>query len=208
MSVFDEIQTELARATVSYPPMHSPHEGYAVLKEEAEELWEEIKKKEPDQALLREEAIQVAAMAARFLVDCCGESVKPSEADKYIESLEDANRMLCDRIAKDHSLRSKISKLEDANRMLSDQAAQTNPCEIGSDWCRYSYDMNPGHTIKAQKEEVKSLRDKLKRKDAAIDKVVDMLANHGEICVQRFAQQDACDDFESCAEHWREYLGL
>jgi NTP pyrophosphatase (non-canonical NTP hydrolase) len=47
----------------------SAHEGYAVLKEEVDELWDEVKKKQGQrsQACLTKEAAQVAAMALRFL---------------------------------------------------------------------------------------------------------------------------------------------
>lgn len=45
----------------------SPHEGYAVMKEELDELWDEIKKQHPDNDRLRDEAIQVGAMAIKFI---------------------------------------------------------------------------------------------------------------------------------------------
>lgn len=64
---------ELEWAKKSYPPMASPHEGYAILKEELDELWEEIKKKPRDRDVskMRAEVIQVAAMALRFAEDLC-----------------------------------------------------------------------------------------------------------------------------------------
>ena len=62
---------ELLRATRLHGPMRGTHEGYAVILEEVDELWDEVKKKHPDKAMLREEAIQVAAMALRFVVDVC-----------------------------------------------------------------------------------------------------------------------------------------
>ena len=66
---------ELQRAFALFPPvgMHSAHEGFAVLAEEVDELWDEVKRKagpERDEAL-RKEAVQVAAMALRFLVEVC-----------------------------------------------------------------------------------------------------------------------------------------
>jgi hypothetical protein len=62
---------ELNVATQLHGPFHSAHEGYAVIKEELDELWDEIKLKrsERNPVNLREEAVQVAAMAIRFLVD-------------------------------------------------------------------------------------------------------------------------------------------
>lgn len=83
-----EVETELALAkSVHDKEFNSTHEGYAVLKEEVDELWHEVKHgfKESRQAFtnlphvptdkihkehkrrMREEAIQVAAMAVRFI---------------------------------------------------------------------------------------------------------------------------------------------
>ena len=63
----DAALSELHDAMLKFPPFHSRHEGYAVLKEEVDELWAEVKHGTPTRA--KEEAIQVAAMALRFLVD-------------------------------------------------------------------------------------------------------------------------------------------
>jgi hypothetical protein len=65
------VLNELNVATQLHGPFHSAHEGYAVIKEELDELWDEIKLKssERNPVNLREEAVQVAAMAIRFLVD-------------------------------------------------------------------------------------------------------------------------------------------
>lgn len=67
------VAKEMASACGRYPKFASAHEGYAVLLEEVDELWLEIKKnpKKRDPAALREEATQVAAMALRFLIDIC-----------------------------------------------------------------------------------------------------------------------------------------
>lgn len=65
--VFDELRTELDKATKHFPPMKSPHEGWAILKEEVDEMWDEIKRNDFDGAL--EEALQVAAMAVRYIHD-------------------------------------------------------------------------------------------------------------------------------------------
>lgn len=66
-----EVEAEVRRASSIYPPFSSLHEGYAILLEEVEELWDEIKKspRKRDAAKIKEEATQVAAMATRFLVD-------------------------------------------------------------------------------------------------------------------------------------------
>lgn len=54
-------------------PQNSPHESYAVLLEEVDELWHEIKDRDAQPADIQAEAVQVAAMAIRLLVDCYGE---------------------------------------------------------------------------------------------------------------------------------------
>lgn len=63
------VEKECLTACVRYPEFNSAHEGYAVLLEEVDDLWDEVKKRDP--AAMRTEAIQVAAMALRFLVDVC-----------------------------------------------------------------------------------------------------------------------------------------
>ena len=66
-----EVTTELKGAMWKYPPMNTPHEGYAVILEELDELWEQVRHKQVNhnKALMRAEAKQVAAMAIRFMVD-------------------------------------------------------------------------------------------------------------------------------------------
>lgn len=70
-----EMGTEYFDATRRYPPMNSPHEGFAILKEEVDELWDEVKQKpgRMDYDALRKECIQVGAMAIRFYTDVCRE---------------------------------------------------------------------------------------------------------------------------------------
>ena len=69
MQIFEDVAAELATAVAVHAPMASAHEGWAVIKEEEEELWDEIKAKHPDLAAMEREAVQVAAMAVRFLHD-------------------------------------------------------------------------------------------------------------------------------------------
>lgn len=66
---FAEVIGELDHAIAIHRPMHSAHEGYAVIKEELEELWNEIKKRNPNPDLLRLEASHIAAMGIRFMID-------------------------------------------------------------------------------------------------------------------------------------------
>jgi glycyl-tRNA synthetase beta subunit len=64
---------EAVSAASKWPPMNSAHEAFAVLHEEFDELWEHVKvnQKRRDYAAMRQEAIQVAAMALRFVADIC-----------------------------------------------------------------------------------------------------------------------------------------
>lgn len=73
MSIASEVVEEVNRATDMFPrPQFSAHEAYAVLKEEVDELWDEVKGKHPErQTRMREEAIQVSAMAIRFVHEVC-----------------------------------------------------------------------------------------------------------------------------------------
>jgi len=57
-------------AVGTFDSFNTYHEGYAVLKEELDELWDEIKGKQRKRVLI-EEASQVGAMALRFLIDLC-----------------------------------------------------------------------------------------------------------------------------------------
>jgi NTP pyrophosphatase (non-canonical NTP hydrolase) len=70
--VIKAVRKEVERAmTLHSGSMRNAHEAYAVLLEEVDELWDEVKKnsKTRDPIKMREEAIQVAAMAVRMIVD-------------------------------------------------------------------------------------------------------------------------------------------
>jgi hypothetical protein len=69
--VFDAIHDEIARAKIKHPGnFNSTHEGFAVLKEEFDELWDDVKA-DKDGETMKKEAIQVAAMAIRFIQELC-----------------------------------------------------------------------------------------------------------------------------------------
>ncbi len=74
IDVANEIIRELERARSKHPiPFHSFHEGYAILAEEVYELWREVIRQERSGAAIRKEAVQVGAMALRFILDLYGE---------------------------------------------------------------------------------------------------------------------------------------
>ena len=66
-----EIAKEVERARSLWPAINTAHEGIAVIREEYLELEEEVFKKqtEYDRAAMRKEAIHVAAMGMRFILD-------------------------------------------------------------------------------------------------------------------------------------------
>ncbi len=66
----DLIIAEYIKAEVAFPPMRSSLEGYAIIKEELDELWDDIKAERNKEAQAVE-AKQLGAMALRFLIDCC-----------------------------------------------------------------------------------------------------------------------------------------
>jgi hypothetical protein len=67
------IGQEVMDAEAKWPPMNSAHEAYAVLLEEVDELWAHVKTNQNrrDIPAMRQEAVQVAAMAVRFVRDVC-----------------------------------------------------------------------------------------------------------------------------------------
>jgi hypothetical protein len=66
--ILTKVYQELKQANTKHPLFISPHHGYAVILEEFDELWDEIKKKQPDKDRLVAEAVQVAAMAVKFII--------------------------------------------------------------------------------------------------------------------------------------------
>lgn len=70
-TILAQVLHELQCAQSTHPPMNSGHEGYAVIKEELDELWDEIKLKRQNVKNMRKEALQVAAMGLRFIIDVC-----------------------------------------------------------------------------------------------------------------------------------------
>lgn len=70
-NVAAQVVDELKGACKSFRPMNNAHEGYAVILEELDELWDEVRSKRQNKSAMRREAIQVAAMAMRFIINVC-----------------------------------------------------------------------------------------------------------------------------------------
>lgn len=76
-TALDLVEEKLVRSIIKFPPMQSRHEGLAILEKEVLELRRSVYDAPPSTVssdkpdYITEEATQVAAMAIRFLIDCC-----------------------------------------------------------------------------------------------------------------------------------------
>ena len=73
-SLAEEVARELTRAQSLFPPIHSPHEGLAVIEEEWEEFKKEVwafnlNKGSDTRRKMRTELVQLAAMCLRTIHD-------------------------------------------------------------------------------------------------------------------------------------------
>lgn len=66
MNIEKDIKEEIKKAESKFHEYNSPHEGYAIIFEELDELWDEIKHRDQSQIRMYKEAIQVACTAVRF----------------------------------------------------------------------------------------------------------------------------------------------
>jgi hypothetical protein len=64
--ILASIKRELLRGIKNHGLHHSTHEGYAVLKEEVDEMWDDIKKDLESHSCV--ECIQVGAMAVKYIL--------------------------------------------------------------------------------------------------------------------------------------------
>ena len=69
--IHEEVMEELARADKKYGPMKGERSGIRTIKCEVEELHGEIDSEIQNLCSKRKEAVQVAAMAMKFIRDCC-----------------------------------------------------------------------------------------------------------------------------------------
>lgn len=71
----EDVADEFKDATKKHGGFNSCHEGYAVLLEEVDELWEQVrlKRSQRDLKAMRGECVQIAAMALKFAVGLCKE---------------------------------------------------------------------------------------------------------------------------------------
>ena len=68
-----QVVNELYRAEREHKPINSLHEGYAVIAEELDEFWDQVrlKARDRDPVAVRTELIQTAAMCVRVILNVC-----------------------------------------------------------------------------------------------------------------------------------------
>ena len=78
-SLLLEVRGQVLRAEGLHAPINSAHEGYAVILEELDELWDQVKLKRGDRDAdaMRRELIQTAAMCLRTIRDVIAGSESP-----------------------------------------------------------------------------------------------------------------------------------
>lgn len=81
------IEQEVMRARAKEHPIRSPHDGYAHFVECLDEFWASTKAKPRVWADLREDAVQIAATAVRFILD-----ITDVDDERVIKPLRDAGR--------------------------------------------------------------------------------------------------------------------
>ena len=67
MNIERDVKEEIKKAESKFGEFHSPHEGYAIIAEELDELWDEVKEHDHNQIRMYNEAKQVACTAIRFM---------------------------------------------------------------------------------------------------------------------------------------------
>lgn len=78
---YRDAKNEVERAMDLHSAMTTPHEVYAVILEEIDEFWDEVKKIRHNKELMRLELLHIAAMACRASVDL---GIEDECAVKYI----------------------------------------------------------------------------------------------------------------------------
>ena len=64
-----DVGDEVKRAAGLHKPMSNPHEAYAVILEELDEFWDEVREQRHSEKNMRKELIHIAAMACRASID-------------------------------------------------------------------------------------------------------------------------------------------
>ncbi len=70
MTEIEDVIKELESAEKKFSEYNSCHEGYSIIAEELDELWDEVKKHSHDYKKEYHEAKQIACTAIRFMKMC------------------------------------------------------------------------------------------------------------------------------------------
>lgn len=76
---------ELDRVLENHDTWVGPHMGYAIILEELDELWDEVKADNGTSHRGATEAVQVAATALRYLIDLCDDGTVADHEEKIKE---------------------------------------------------------------------------------------------------------------------------
>lgn len=79
--ILKDVSDEVDFAESKFPPYNTSHEGYAIIFEELDELWDEVKNNSSREKM-RGEAVQVAATAVRFIKDLCDKPERSKDNDR------------------------------------------------------------------------------------------------------------------------------
>jgi len=66
--IINDVLEEVAAAEKKYPSFRSSHEGYAIIKEELDELWDEVRRKDAYYPRHYTEAKHIACTAIRYMI--------------------------------------------------------------------------------------------------------------------------------------------
>ncbi len=66
MNIEIDLKEEIKKAESKFPAYNSPHEGYAIILEELDELWDEVKEHEQSNIRMYHKSLHVACTAIRF----------------------------------------------------------------------------------------------------------------------------------------------
>lgn len=87
------IDQELEKATKRFDSFNSPHEGWAVIKEELDELWEHVRANTGRDRDAMVECVQIATMALRYVYDLGADAPLPDEETALGDYLERFKRV-------------------------------------------------------------------------------------------------------------------
>ena len=93
MRLLAVIDQELDKATSRFDRFNSPHEGWAVIREELDELWEHVRGNTGRDEPAMIEAVQIATMALRYVYDLGEDAPLPHEEGALRDYLERFRRV-------------------------------------------------------------------------------------------------------------------